>query len=84
MDLSPVEVSGRGTVHSFTVTHQSVPGYEAPFVVVLVELEEQEGLRLVSQLIDVDPDLVRIGMPVAVTFRPAAEDVWLPMFRWRR
>jgi len=79
--LTPTEVSGRGTVHSYTITHRSVPGYEAPFAVVLVELEEQPGLRMVSQVTDVEPDMIRIGMPVEVHFRPVAEDVWLPMFR---
>jgi hypothetical protein len=79
--LTPTEVSGRGSVYSFTVTHRSVPGYEVPFAVVLVELEEQEGLRMVSQVTDVEPDMIRIGMPVEVHFTPVAEDVWLPMFR---
>ena len=43
-DLKPEQVSGRGTVYSYTVTHQDVPGYTAPFAVVIVELEEQAGL----------------------------------------
>lgn len=81
--LSPAEVSGRGTVHSFTITHQAVPGFEPPFAVVLVELEEQPGLRLVSNLTGVEPGDVRIGMPVEVMFQPVAEDVWLPLFRRR-
>jgi uncharacterized OB-fold protein len=83
IDLKPEEVSGRGTVYTYTVTHQAVPGYEPPFAVVIVELEEQEGLRLVSNLVDVEPDDVRIGMPVEVTFLPVDEDVVLPLFRRR-
>ena len=83
MDLKPEEVSGRGTVYSYTVTHQDVPGYTAPFAVVIVELEEQAGLRMVSNVVDVPPDDVRIGMPVEVTFQPVAEDVWLPLFKKR-
>lgn len=82
-DLKPEQVSGRGTVYSYTVTHQDVPGYKAPFAVVIVELEEQAGLRMVSNVINVPPDDVRIGMPVEVTFQPVAEDVWLPMFKTR-
>jgi uncharacterized OB-fold protein len=82
-DLKPEEVSGRGTVYSYTVTHQDVPGYTAPFAVVIVELEEQAGLRMVSNVVDVPPDDVRIGMPVEVTFQPVAEDVWLPLFKKR-
>jgi uncharacterized protein len=83
VDLGPEEVSGRGVVHSYTVTHFPLPGFEPPFAVVLVELEEQEGLRLVSNLADVTPDDVEIGMPVEVTFEDVAEDVTLPLFRRR-
>lgn len=79
--LTPTSVSGRGTVHTFTVTHRPVPGFDPPFVVTIVELEEQPGLRMVSNLIGLEPDDVRIGMPVEVAFQPAAEDVWLPVFR---
>ena len=82
-DLKPEQVSGRGTVYSYTVTHQDVPGYKAPFAVVIVELEEQAGLRMVSNVINVPPEDVRIGMPVEVTFQPVAEDVWLPLFKTR-
>ena len=82
-DLKPERVSGRGTVYSYTVTHQDVPGYTAPFAVVIVELEEQAGLRMVSYVVDVPPEDVRIGMPVEVTFQPVAEDVWLPLFKKR-
>lgn len=83
-DLHPEQVSGRGTVHSYTITHRAVPGYEPPFNVVLVELEEQPGLRMVSNLVGVEPPDVRIGLPVEVFFQPVAEDVWLPLFRPRK
>ena len=57
--------SGRGTVHSYVVHHHpQVPGFEPPYAVVLVELEE--GTRLVSNLVGVDPSEVTIGMPVAM------------------
>jgi uncharacterized OB-fold protein len=70
-------------VYSYTVTHQDVPGYKAPFAIVIVELEEQAGLRMVSNVVDVPPEDVRIGLPVEVTFQPVAEDVWLPLFKKR-
>lgn len=83
-ELVPSNVSGKATVHSYTVTHQPVPGFEPPFAVVLVELAEQKGLRLVSNLVDVAPEDITIGMPVEVTFEPFADDVWLPLFRRAR
>jgi len=63
-DLAPSRVSGRGVVHTFTVTHFPLPGFEPPFAVALVELEEQPGLRLASYLVDVAPDDMAVGMPV--------------------
>jgi len=82
-DLAPERVSGRGVVHSYTVTHFPLPGYEPPFAVVLVELEEQPGLRLISNLGDVAPEDIRSGMPVEVVFEEVTEDVRLPLFKRR-
>ena len=82
-DVTPQPVSGRGTVHTFTVTHNPVPGFDPPFAVVLVELEEQKGLRIVSNLTDTAPDDVKIGTPVEVVFAKIAEDVTVPLFKVR-
>ena len=72
--------SGRGTVHSYVVHHHpQVPGFEPPYAVVLVELEE--GTRLVSNLVGVDPSEVTIGMPVEVTFERIDDDLTLPLFK---
>jgi uncharacterized OB-fold protein len=80
-DVAPSEVSGRGQVHSFTVSYnQWFPGVPAPYIVVTVELPEQEGLRLTARLDDCDPNDVSIGMPVRVRFEKAA-DVWRPIFQ---
>lgn len=60
-------VSGEGSVFSFIVANRaSVPGFAelVPYPVALVELDEQEGLRVVSRLADIDPHAVEIGMRV--------------------
>ena len=63
------EVSGRGVVFSYIVVrHPMVPGFEPPYVVALVELDEQPGLRL-SAIIEADPTDVSIGQRVEVVFR---------------
>jgi uncharacterized OB-fold protein len=57
-------ISGAGHIFSFIVVHRaSVPGFAGvlPYVVALVELDEQPGLRLVSRLVGVEPDAVAIG-----------------------
>lgn len=79
-DLAPAAVSGTGTIYSYTITHRPVPGFEPPFNVIMVELDEQPGLRMISNLVEGEP---RIGMKVEVTFQPVAEGVWLPLFKER-
>jgi len=78
--LVPRQVSGRARVYSFTVNHQTwVPGQEVPYVIAVVEMEEDPGVRLTTNLVHVEPDAVRIGMPVQVVFEER-EDVWIPLF----
>ncbi len=78
--LAPEAVSGSARVASFTVNHQAwTPGMEVPFVVAIVELPEQTGLRLTTNLVGCAPEQVRIGMSVRVVFE-RHEDVWLPYF----
>jgi uncharacterized OB-fold protein len=79
-DLAAEAVSGDAVVHTFTVNHQAwIPGFDPPYVVAIVELPEQEGLRLTTNVVNADPGDVRIGMPVRVTFEHW-DDVWLPLF----
>src|ERR1700677_1858363 len=72
--------SGRGTVESFVINHVPAPGYTAPYVIALVMLEE--GVRLTSNLLGVDPvpDAISIGMPVEVEFEQR-DGIALPQFR---
>ena len=58
------EVSGNGSIFSFIVVRQAlVPGRTPPYVIGLVELDEQPGLRI-NAVIDADPAAVRIGARV--------------------
>lgn len=78
------EVSGKGRVWSWTVVfHSSDPALEdkTPFNIVEVELEEQEGLRLTSNLIDCGPQEIYAGMPVEVVFEKVNDMVVLPRFK---
>lgn len=78
------KLSGRGTVFSWIIVHQSQhPAFntDVPYNVVIVELEE--GPRLHSRLIDCAHDEIHIGMPVEVVFERVAEGVGLPHFRRR-
>lgn len=80
-NVAPAPVSGRGRVTTFTINHkQWVPGLPVPYVLALVELEEQADVRLVSNITHCDPADVTFGMAVEVYFEPA-EDLWVPLFR---
>jgi uncharacterized protein len=80
-------VSGRGTVFTFTVNHQPfMPGVPLPYVIAIVQLEEQHDLRLAANIVDCEPDSVRIGLPVEVRFERQVvddESVYVPVFRPR-
>ncbi len=84
-ELGWSEVSGRGTIYSYVVVHQAVtPGFEddVPYVVAWVELEEQQGLRLLCNILGSDPDEVHVGDQVEVCFEVRGEYT-MPQFRLR-
>ena len=79
-DVADQPVSGRGQVLSYTLNRQVwEKGLEAPYVIAIVELDEQPGLRLTSNIVNCDLQEVVIGMRVRVLFEHC-EDVWLPLF----
>lgn len=83
LDLVPEQMSGRGQVWSYTVVERLFhAGFSdaLPYVVALVELDEQDGLRLLTNVVDAEAGEVRVGLPVEVTFE-ARGDVLLPQFR---
>ncbi|MHB8439585.1 MAG: Zn-ribbon domain-containing OB-fold protein [Acidimicrobiales bacterium] len=79
-ELVAEAVSGRGALHSYTVNHQQwVPGSD-PYIVGLVTIDEQDDVRLMTNIVECDVDDLDIGMAVEVTFEHS-EDVWLPLFK---
>lgn len=82
-DVAPQAVGGHATLHSYAVNHQQwVPGSD-PYVIGLVAIDEQDGLRLTTNVVECAPADLRIGMALEVTFEQQG-DVWLPLFRPRR
>ena len=74
-------VSGRARLHSFTVNHKAwYPGQDVPYVIGLVELVEQHGLRLMTNIINCPIEQVQIGMPLRVVFENLNDEVALPLF----
>ncbi len=76
--------SGLGTVFSYTVVARALhPAFmnATPYAAAIVELEE--GVRILSNVVDCPPEELRIGMPVRVDFEKQAGQVTLPVFRRR-
>ena len=80
--MSPgyVVAAGAGEVYSYVVHHHPpVPGKKLPIVIALVQLPE--GVRMVGELLGVDPGQVRIGLPVRAEFVRIDDDLTLPAWR---
>ena len=81
MDVVPEVLSGRGLVYAFTINHSRwLPDMEPPYVVAEVDLVEQEGLRLITNIVECPLHRVRTGMEVEVVFARHG-DVFIPLFR---
>lgn len=79
--LEWVDLTGRGSIYSRTIVRRA-PGRwreHTPYVVAYVELEE--GPRMVTNIVDCDPEEVEIGLPVEVAFDPIEDGYALPRFR---
>jgi uncharacterized OB-fold protein len=79
-DLAPSAVSGLATVLTFTLNHHPwVPAPDHPYAIAIVEIDEQPGVRLMTNIVGCKAEDVRVGMRVRVVFEHR-DDVWLPLF----
>ncbi|MDJ0787038.1 MAG: Zn-ribbon domain-containing OB-fold protein [Myxococcota bacterium] len=79
------EVSGRGEVFTFTTVHRPIAAsQELPFLIAVIALEGADGVRLISNLVEVEPDAVEIGMPVELVWEDMSADLAIPRFRPQR
>lgn len=79
-DWEAVELSGKGTLYSWTVVHHAAhPAFDYPHAIGLVDLSE--GLRIVAPLEGVAPDALAAGMKLTVVFHNVEGEDRLPAFR---
>ena len=80
-DVGWTKTSGRGVIYSFTICHRPAPGFEKdiPYNLALIELDE--GVRMMSSVVDCTLDEIQIGMAVEVIFDDVTSQVSLPKFR---
>jgi uncharacterized protein len=80
LEREVVPLAGRGTVQSWTVPrHPPAFGFKEPPVVAVIRL--QEGVNFVSNVVGVELEDLRIGMPVAVLFEPTMGGHKVPVFK---
>jgi uncharacterized protein len=84
--LGDDEVSGRGTIYSFEIATQAFHPWFAdkiPFVIAVVELADQPNLKLITNIVGVDPDspAIQVGAEVEVAWRDLDDEFTLPVFR---
>jgi len=83
-NISWMQASGRGKLYSFQIAHRSLNRafkVELPCVMAMIELEE--GPRVLSNLINIEPDpnVVKCDMPVEVVFEKQNDDITLTLFQ---
>ncbi len=75
-------LSGRGEVYTYTLVHRPIaPEQPLPTVIAVIALEGSDGLRMISNLVDSDPDEVAIGAPVELVWEDMGPDLSIPRFR---
>lgn len=80
LEWDAVTSSGKGTLYSYVVMHHpAIPPFDYPNLIGLVELEE--GTRLVTQIIGIKADDIKIGMPVELSIEEVEEGLKLPLFK---
>jgi hypothetical protein len=76
------ELSGRGEVYSYTAVHRAIAAdQKLPFVVAIIALEDAGGIRMISNLVDVEPEDIEIGMPVELVWEDMSANLAIPRFR---
>jgi hypothetical protein len=76
------EVSGRGEVYTYTIVHRAIAaGQPLPTIIAVIALDDAGGVRMISNLVGVDPGGVAIGMPVELVWEDMSADLSIPRFR---
>jgi hypothetical protein len=80
LEFEIIDLTGEGVVYSYAILHHPQnSSFEYPVLAALIDLDE--GVRVLSNLVEVDPSEITIGMPVTVDFRPTRHDGAVPVFK---
>jgi uncharacterized OB-fold protein len=79
--VSVKKASGKGTLHSYVIHHRPRAGFEPPYAIAVVELDE--GPRMMTNIVECEqtPEALQLDMSVEVTFEAQNDDITLPFFK---
>ena len=76
------QVTGRGEVYTYTIVHRPIAaGQELPFVIAVIALEGSGGLRMISNLVEVEKAQSEIGLAVELVWEDMSPYLAVPRFR---
>ena len=80
-DVAWETVSGKGTLHSYVINHRAAPGFEPPYAIAVVQLDE--GPRMMGNIVNCEqtPEALELDMPLQVTFEQRGDmavAIWEP------
>ncbi len=79
--VSVFKASGRATLYSYVINQRSAPGFDGPYAIAVVELEE--GPRMMTNIVDSlqTPEALVLDMPLELVFEKIDDKISLPQFR---
>jgi hypothetical protein len=86
-DLRPEQISGRGTLYTYSVIMQASHPYfvgKIPYIIGIVSIDEEPAVHLPTGIVDAQESELRCGLPVEVVFREVNDSLTLPFFRLAR
>ncbi len=80
-EVSIFKASGRAILYSYVINHRAAPGFEPPYSIAVVELDE--GPRMMTNIVGTPqtPEALRLDMPLEVVFEAFGDEITLPLFR---
>ena len=73
-DLAAVDLSSDGTLYSYTIIHAPPAGWKGLVPYVLGSVKLPEGPQVLSEVIDLDPEMIEIDMPMTMALRAGEAD----------
>ena len=80
-DVEEFDASGRASLYSYVISQRPTRGFEPPYSIAVVELEE--GPRMMTNIVECEQttDALQLDMELEVVFEEFSDEIALPLFR---